>query len=109
MRKSCMYSLNRYIPSEKIGQNFHPSESSFFVINYQHWTGRSAFRPFLALPDHLGGLGGPGGVMRGPKTLKMTLSLGDHFRPWNVLFWVVTTSALDDLCIDIISMIYGFL
>ena len=71
----------RYIPSEKIGQNFHPSESSFFVINYQQWTGRSAFRPFLALPDHLGGLGGPGGVMGGLKTLKMTLSLGDHFRP----------------------------
>ena len=70
-----------YIPSEKIGQNFHPSESSFFVINYQQWTGRSAFRPFLALPDHLGGLGGPGGVMGGLKTLKMTLSLGDHFRP----------------------------
>ena len=56
---------SRYIPSEKIGQNFHPSESSFFVINYQHWTGRSAFRPFLALPDHLGGLGGPWGVMGG--------------------------------------------
>ena len=55
----------RYIPSEKIGQNFHPSESSFFVINYQHWTGRSAFRPFLALPDHSGGLGGPWGVMGG--------------------------------------------
>ena len=56
----------RYIPSEKIGQNVHPSESSFFVINYQHWAGRSAFRPFLALPDHWGGLGGPGGGVGGP-------------------------------------------
>ena len=82
----------RYIPSEKIGQNFHPSESCFFVINYQHWTGRSAFGPFLALLDHGGGLGGPGGVMRGLKTLKMTLSIGDHLRPWNAMFWVVTTS-----------------
>ena len=81
-----------YILSEKIGQNFHPSESCFFVINYQHWTGRSAFGPFLALLDHGGGLGGPGGVMRGLKTLKMTLSIGDHLRPWNAMFWVVTTS-----------------
>ena len=83
---------SRYIPSEKIGQNFHPSESCFFVINYQHWTGRSAFGPFLALLDHGGGLGGPGGVMRGLKTLKMTLSIGDHLRTWNAMFWVVTTS-----------------
>ena len=82
----------RYIPSEKIGQNFHPSESCFFVINYQHWTGRSAFGPFLALLDHGGGLGGPGGVMRGLKTLKMTLSIGDHLRPWNGLFWLLTIS-----------------
>ena len=81
-----------YSPSEKIGQNFHPSESCFFFINYQHWTGRSAFGPFLALLDHGGGLGGPGGVMRGLKTLKMTLSIGDHLRTWNAMFWVVTTS-----------------
>ena len=30
--------------------------------------------------------------MRGLKTLKMTLSIGDHLRPWNAMFWVVTTS-----------------
>ena len=60
---------------------FSPLRKFFFVIKHQHWTGRSAFRPFLALPDHWGGLGGPGGVMGGLKTLKMTLSLGDHFRP----------------------------
>ena len=35
------------IPSEKIGQNIHPPESCFFVINYQYWTGPSAFWPFL--------------------------------------------------------------
>ena len=57
-----MCSINWYIPSEKIGKNFHPSESCFFVINYQHWTGRSAFRPFLALPDHWGVWGGLGGL-----------------------------------------------
>ena len=81
-----------YIPSEKIGQNFYPFESCFFVIYHQHWTGRSAFGPFLALLDHGGGLGGPGGVMRGLKTLKMTLSIGDHLRPWNAMFWLITIS-----------------
>ena len=50
----------RDIPSEKIGQNIHPPEICFFVVNYQHWTGTSAFRPFLAPLDHWGGLGGPG-------------------------------------------------
>ena len=50
----------RDIPSEKIGQNIHPPESCFFVVNYQHWTGTSEFRPFLAPLDHWGGLGGPG-------------------------------------------------
>ena len=48
------------IPSEKIGQNIHPPEICFIVVNYQHWTGTSAFRPFLAPLDHWGGLGGPG-------------------------------------------------
>ena len=33
-----------------------------------------------------GGLGGPGGVVRGLKTLKITLSIGDHLRPWNAMF-----------------------
>merc|ERR1719370_1012130 len=32
------YSAWRYIPSEKIGQNFQPSESCFFVIDYRRWT-----------------------------------------------------------------------
>ena len=54
------------IPSEKIGQNIHPPESCSFVINYQHWTGTSAFRPFLAPRDHWGGLGGQGGGVGGP-------------------------------------------
>ena len=57
---------NGDIPSEKIGQNIHPPESCFFVINYQHWTGTSAFRPFLAPRDHWGGLGGQGGGVGGP-------------------------------------------
>ena len=60
------------IPSEKIGQNIHPSESCFFVINYQHWTGTSAFRPFLGPRDPWGGLGGPGGGLGGLQTPKMT-------------------------------------
>ena len=51
---------SRDIPSEKIGQNIHPPESCFFVVNYQHWTGTCAFQPFLAPLDHWGGLGGPG-------------------------------------------------
>ena len=59
-----------YIPSEKIGQNFHPSESCFFVINYQHWTGRSAFGPFLALLDHGGGSGGAWGGYEGSEDPK---------------------------------------
>ena len=50
----------RYIPSEKIGHNFHPSESCFFVINYQHWTGTSALQSFWVW----GALGGFGGVCR---------------------------------------------
>ena len=54
------------IPSEKIGQNIHMPEICFFVINYQHWTGTSAFRPFLAPRDHWGGLGGQGGGVGGP-------------------------------------------
>ena len=58
--KNVFIHLLRDIPSEKIGQNIHPPESSFFVVNYQHWTGTSAFRPFLAPLDHWGGLGGPG-------------------------------------------------
>ena len=62
----------RDIPSEKIGQNIHPSESCFFVINYQHWTGTSAFRPFLGPRDPWGGLGGPGGGLGGLQTPKMT-------------------------------------
>ena len=56
----------RGIPSEKIGQNIHPLESRFFVINYQHWTSTSAFWPILAPLDHWGGLGGLGGDLGGP-------------------------------------------
>ena len=56
----------RDIPSEKIGQNIHPPESCILVINYQHWTGTSAFRPFLAPRDYWGGLGGQGGGVVGP-------------------------------------------
>ena len=56
----------RGIPSEKIGQNIHPLESRFFVINYQHWTSTSAFWPILAPLDHWGGLGGLRGDLGGP-------------------------------------------
>ena len=62
------------IPSEKIGQNIHPCESHFLVINYQYWTGTSAFRPFLAPSDLGGGLGGFGGVLGGLQNPKMILS-----------------------------------
>ena len=58
------------IPSEKIGQNIHPPESCFFVVNYQHWTGTCAFQPFLAPLDHWGGLWGPGGVWGACRTQK---------------------------------------
>ena len=83
--------IKRGIPSEKIGQNIHPPESRFFVINYQHWTSTSAFRPILAPWGHWGGLGGPRGVWGALQTPKMTLLLGGHFRPRNALFWVMTT------------------
>ena len=63
---------NRDIPSEKIGQNIHPPESCFFVVNYQHWTGTCAFQPFLAPLDHWGGLWGPGGGLGGLQNPKMT-------------------------------------
>ena len=79
------------IPSEKIGQNIHPPKSRFFVINYQHWTSTSAFRPILAPLDHWRGLGGPRGVWGALQTPKMTLLLRGHFRPRNALFWVMTT------------------
>ena len=59
------------IPSEKIGQNIHPLESRFFVINYQHWTSTSAFWPILAPLDHWGGLWGPGGVWGACRTRKL--------------------------------------
>ena len=63
----CVFdSLEWGIPSEKIGQNIHPLESRFFVINYQHWTSTSAFWPILAPLDHWGGLGGLGGDLGGP-------------------------------------------
>ena len=78
-------------PSEKIGQNILPPESHFFVINYQQWTTTNAFRPILAPLDHWGVLGGLGGDLGGLQTPKMTLLLGGHFRPWNALFWVITT------------------
>ena len=62
------------VPSEKIGQNIHPPESCFFVINYQYWTGPSAFWPFLAPSDLGGGLGGRGGGLGGLQNPKMILS-----------------------------------
>ena len=34
------------IPSEKIGQNIHPPESRFFVINYQAQAQSKALRKF---------------------------------------------------------------
>ena len=64
----------RYIPSEKIGQNIHPPESRFLVINYQYWTGTNAFRPFLAPSDPGGGSGGPLGGLGGLQNPKMKLS-----------------------------------
>ena len=87
----CIFFLKWGIPSEKIGQNIHPLESRFFVINYQHWTSTSAFWPILAPLDHGGVWGGSGGIWGGLQTPKMTLLLGGHFRPWNALFWVITT------------------
>ena len=54
--------LRRVIPSEKVSQNIDPFENCLFVTIYQHWTEKSALQPFLALPDPLGGLGGPIGI-----------------------------------------------
>ena len=56
-----IFSLKGYIPSEKIGQNIDPLQKSFFVTNYQYWTGTSVLQPFLGPPDPWGGLGGHGG------------------------------------------------
>ena len=43
-------------------------------------------------PWTIGGVwGGSGGIWGGLQTPKMTLLLGGHFRPWNALFWVITT------------------
>ena len=52
--------LIRYIPSEKIGQNFDPLRNSFFVANYQHWTSTSALPPFFSPLDPWGALEGIG-------------------------------------------------
>ena len=66
-----------YIPSEKVGQNIDPLQDSFFVTNYQHWTGTSVLEPFLGPPDPWGGLGGNGGVLGGLPTPKLSFSLRD--------------------------------
>ena len=81
----------RYIPSEKIGQNFDPLQKSFFVTNYLHWTGTSVLQPFLGPPDPWGGLGGHGGVLGGLPPPKMPLCHRDQFKPWNGLFWLMIT------------------
>ena len=83
--------LSRYIPSEKIGQNFDPLRKSFFVTNYLHWTGTSVLQPFLGPPDPWGGLGRHGGVLGGLPPPKMPLCLRDQFKPWNGLFWLMIT------------------
>ena len=81
-----------YIPSEKIGQNIDPLRNSFFVANYQHWTSTSALEPFLGPLDPWGALGGPWVVWGGLTTPKLPFSFEDQFKPWNGLFWLITTS-----------------
>ena len=85
-------SLSRYDPCEKIGQNFHRSESDFFYTNYQHWTSTSALEPFLASLEPWGGPGDHGGVLGGLSPPKLPLSLRDQFKPWDGLFWLITIS-----------------
>ena len=56
-------------PWEKVSQNIDPSENNFFVTNYQHWTGTSALKPFLAPLPPGGAWGAPEGfwgVCRAP-------------------------------------------
>ena len=84
--------LTRYIPSEKIGQNIDPLRNSFFLANYQHWTSTSALEPFLGPLDPWGALGGPWVVWGGLTTPKLPFSFEDQFKPWNWLFWLITTS-----------------
>ena len=81
-----------YIPSEKIGQNIDPLRNSFFVANYQHWTSTSALEPFLGPLDPWGALGGPWVGWGGLTTPKLPFSFEDQFKPWNGLFWLITTS-----------------
>ena len=88
----CNITPCRYIPSEKIGQNIDPLRNSFFVANYQHWTSTSALGPFLGPLDPWGALGGPWVVWGGLTTPKLPFSFEDQFKPWNWLFWLITTS-----------------
>ena len=79
------------IPSEKIGQNIHPLESRFLSLIINIGLVQVHFGQFWP-PWTIGGVwGGSGGIWGGLQTPKMTLLLGGHFRPWNALFWVITT------------------
>ena len=79
------------IPSEKIGQNIHPLESLFLSLIINIGLVQVHFGQFWP-PWTIGGVwGGSGGIWGGLQTPKMTLLLGGHFRPWNALFWVITT------------------
>ena len=80
------------MPSEKIGQHIDPLQNSFFVANYQHWTSTSALEPFLGPLDPWGALGGPWVGWGGLTTPKLPFSFEDQFKPWNGLFWLITTS-----------------
>ena len=42
-------------PWEKVSQNIDPFKNQSFVTNYQHWTGTSAYQPFLTPPYPSGG------------------------------------------------------
>ena len=81
--ETATFMSNRYIPSEKIGQNIDPLRNSFFVANYQHWTSTSALEPFLGPLDPWGALGGPWVVWGGLTTPKLPFSFEDQFKPWN--------------------------
>ena len=82
---------SRYIPSEKIGQNFWPPRNGFFGINYHYWTWGNAFWPFLAPPDPWGGSRGVWGGQGGSRGPKIVTFLGATFGLQIGKFWIVWT------------------
>ena len=81
----------RFIPSEKIGQNFWPPWNGFFGINYHYWTWGNAFWPFLAPPDPWGGSRGVWGGQGGSRGPKIVTFLGATFGLQIGKFWIVWT------------------